>query len=53
MKIVNLWLVTMYEYQNIWSKEDFLIKNVKNIVPWTYAISDISGDEIVETFYEK
>ena len=30
-----------------------MIKEVKNIVPWTYVISDFNGEEIVGTFYEK
>ena len=30
-----------------------MIKKVKNIVPWTYVISDLKEEEIVETFYEK
>ena len=29
-----------------------MIKKVKNTVPWTYVISDLKGEEIVETFYE-
>ena len=28
-------------------------KKVKNIVPWTYAVSELNGEEIVGTFYEK
>ena len=39
------------EYKNIfakdfvpnWSEEIFLIKRVKNTVPWRYAISDLNG----------
>ena len=30
-----------------------MIKKVKNSVPWTYAISNFNGEEIVGTFYEK
>ena len=36
-----------------WSEDVFLIKKVKNTVPWTYTISDLKGEEIVKTFYEK
>ena len=25
----------------------------KNTVPWTYAISDLNGEKIIGTFYEK
>ena len=31
----------------------FLIKNVKNTVPWTYVISDLDDEDIVGRFYEK
>ena len=27
--------------------------NLKNTVPWTYAISDLNGDENTGSFYEK
>ena len=30
-----------------------MIKKGKNIVPWTYVISDLNREEIVQTFYEK
>ena len=30
-----------------------VITEVKNTVPWTYAISALNGEEIVGTFYEK
>ena len=36
-----------------WSQEVFLIKKVKNTVPWTYVISDLEDEKIVKTFYEK
>ena len=36
-----------------WSEEVFVIKKVKSTVPWTYVISDLDGEEIVRTFYEK
>ena len=35
-----------------WSEEVFVIKKAKNTVPWTYAINDLNGDEIIGTFYE-
>ena len=34
-------------------EEDFVIKKVKNTVPWTYVISDLKGEEMFRTFYEK
>ena len=36
-----------------WSEEVFVIKKVKNTVPWTYVINDLNGEEITESFYEK
>ena len=35
-----------------WSEKAFVIKKVKNTVPWTYIIIDLKGDEIVGTFYK-
>ena len=35
-----------------WSEEIFVIKNIKNTVPWTYVVNDLNGEEITGTFYE-
>ena len=54
----------LLEYQNIkiflqkamfqiFPEELFVIKKAKNIVSWTYVISDLMGEEIVGKFYEK
>ena len=40
-------------YASVWSEVGFVIKKVKNTVSWTYVISDLNGDKIVELFYEK
>ena len=40
-------------YTPNWSEEVSAIKKVKNTVPWTCVISDLNGEEIVETFYEE
>ena len=40
-------------YTPNWSQEVFMIKKVKNIVPWTYVINDLNGEEIIGIFYEK
>ena len=53
--------VRISKYKNIFAKgytpnqseEAFVIKEVKNTVPWTYVINDIDGGEIIGTFYEK
>ena len=53
--------VKISKYKNIftkgydpnWFRDIFVIRKVKNTVPWTYLISDLNGKEIVGTFYEK
>ena len=53
--------VRISKYKNIfpkgymphWSEEVFVIKKVKNTVPWTYVINYLNGEEIAGTFYEK
>ena len=53
--------VRISKYKNIfakgympnWSEEIFIIKKIKNTVPWAYIISDRNGYEIIGTFYEK
>ena len=52
--------VRIFKYKNIfakgymlnWSEEIFVIKKIKNTVPWTYVINDLNGEEIIGTFYE-
>ena len=52
--------VRISKYKNIfakgyvpnWSEEVFVIKKVKNTVPWRYVVRDLNG-EVVGTFYEK
>ena len=39
-------------YMPNWSEEIFIVKKIKNTVPWTYIISDLNGEEIVGSFYE-
>ena len=39
-------------YTPNWSEEVFVIKKVKNTVPWTYVINDLNGEEIAGTFYK-
>ena len=40
-------------YMSNWSEEVFISSKIKNTVPWTYAVNDLNGEEIIETFYEK
>ena len=52
--------VRISKYKNIfakgympnWSEEIFIIKKIKNTVPWSYVINDHNGEEIIGTFYE-
>ena len=36
-----------------WTEKVFVIKKVKNTVPWRYVISGLNGEEVVGTFYLK
>ena len=53
--------VRISKYKNIfvkgyipnWSEKVFVIKKVKNTVPWTYIMEEINEEEIAVTFYEK
>ena len=51
--------VRISKYKNIfakgytpnWSEEVFVIKKVKNTIPWTYIINYLNDEEIIGTFY--
>ena len=54
----------MLEFQNIktifakryvpnWSEEVFVVSKIKNTASWTYVISDLNGELIAKTFYQK
>ena len=45
--------ISTEDYVPNWSEEVFVIKKIKNTVPWTYVISYLNREEIVETFYQK
>ena len=53
--------VRISKYKNIfekgytpnWYEEVFVIKKVKNTMLWIYVISDMNGEELVRSFYEK
>ena len=48
------------KYKNVFAKgytpnqseEVFVINKIKNAVPWSYAISDLNGEEITGSFYK-
>ena len=54
-------LVRISKYKNIfakgytpnWSENVLVVSKIKNAVPWTYFISDLNGEEIAGSFYEK
>ena len=53
--------VRISKYKNIfakgylqnWPKEVFVVSKINNTVPWTYVISDLNGESIIGSFYEK
>ena len=50
--------VRISKYKNIfakgympnWSEEIFIIKKIKNTVPWTCVINDLNGEEIIKGY---
>ena len=40
-------------YTPNWSEEVFVVSKIKNTVPWTYIVSDLNGEKITGSFYEK
>ena len=57
-------VVIVLEFQNIkknfakryvpnWSEEVFVVSKIKNTASWTYVISDLNGELIAKTFYQK
>ena len=53
--------IRISKYKNIfakghapnWSEEVFVVSEIKYTVPWTYVVSDLNGEEITGSFYEK
>ena len=41
------------EYIQNWSEEVFVASKIKNTVQWTYVSSDLNGEPITGSFYEK
>ena len=58
-KVSNLVRISKYKnifakgYTQNWSEEVFIISKIKNTVPWIYVISDLNGEPIAGSFYEK
>ena len=36
-----------------WSEEVFVVSEIKNTVAWAYSISDLNGEPITGSFYER
>ena len=59
LQIGDIFTISKYKknlqkgYVPSWSEEVFLVKYVKNTVPWTYHISDLKGGELLEPFMKK
>ena len=53
--------VRVSKYKNIFAKgytqncseEVFVVSKIKNTVPWTYIISDLNGEPLLELFMKK
>ena len=58
-KVGNCIMILKYKniftkgYTQNWSEEVFVVSKIKNTVPWTYVISDLNGEPIIGSFYEK
>ena len=58
-KIGNIARISTYKnifaksYVPNWSKEVFMIKNVKKAVPWTYVVTDLKVEKAAGKFYKK
>ena len=40
-------------YMPNWPVEIFVVSKIKRTMPWTYVISDLNGEKIIGSFYEK
>ena len=40
-------------YTQKWSERAFVVSKIKNTVPWTHVISDLNGEPIIRSFFEK
>ena len=58
-KVVDYVRISRYKnvfakgYTPNWSEEIFIVKKIKNTVPWTDVINDLNGEEVVGSFHEK
>ena len=40
-------------YTPSWSEEVSVVSGIKNTAPWTYTVSDLSGEDILASYMEK
>ena len=53
VRISKYKIIFAKEQTQNWSEEVFVASKIKNTVPWTYVISDVNGEKIAGSFYEK
>ena len=49
--------VRISKFKNIyppnWSKEIFIVNKINDVVPYTYNLKDLNGEEIIGSFYDR
>ena len=53
---VRIWkheIIFAKGYTQNWPAEVFVVSKIKSTVPWTYVISNLNGEPITGSFYEK
>ena len=59
LKVGNYVRISKYKnifakgYDPNWPKEVFVVSEIKNTVTWTYIVSELNGEKITGSFYEK
>ena len=53
VRISKYKIIFAKEYTQNWSEEVFVVSKTKNTVLWSYVISDLNGESITGSFYEK
>ena len=46
-------MILQFPETYIGQRKIFLVSKIKNTFPWTYVISDVNGEPIAGSFYEK
>ena len=59
LKICDIARISKYKnifakgYALIWSEDVLVIKKVENTMPWTFVVSELKDEQILETLYKK